>query len=279
MYQPRVETVRLLVRSSPAWFAAAASGGDWIKAPHLHLLNERLIRLASERNQRLLVVWPPRHGKSQFISRYFPAWYLGRYPDRRVILCGYGDNFASEWGRKVRDLLQEYGPDWFGVAVRRDSAAADRWNIDGHEGGMVAVGVGGAIMGKGADLLVLDDVVKSFEEANSEVYRQKTWDWYISTAFTRLEPGGSVLLIMTRWHHDDIAGRLLAQTEMGLDSWEMIRIPALSETRSVWAELTIPMVKAAELGLHDGDRFSSADEYFRIVDRARPIDPGPGADS
>jgi predicted phage terminase large subunit-like protein len=212
-----------------AGFARLASGGRWLLPPHLAVLNRKLMAVASGRCRRLLVTMPPRHGKSQFCSQYYPAFYLGSFPDRRVILASYEADFAAGWGRKVRDLLQEHGPGVFGVSVRRDSTAANRWGVEGRPGGMDTAGVGGPITGKGADLLVIDDPVKNAEEAASPTFRAKTWDWYASTAYTRLEPGGAVVLIQTRWHADDLAGRILAGADSGGEPWDVLNLPALAE--------------------------------------------------
>jgi hypothetical protein len=162
-------------------------------------------------------------------SQYFPAWFLGRYPDKRVILASYEADFAASWGRKVRDVLEGKGGELFGVGVSRGSSAANRWDIAGHLGGMVTAGVGGPITGRGADLLVIDDPVKNAEEAASEVYRNKAWDWYTSTAYTRLEPSAGVVLIQTRWHGDDLAGRVLEHAKDTGESWEVVRFPAFAE--------------------------------------------------
>jgi predicted phage terminase large subunit-like protein len=133
------------------------------------------------------------------------------------------------WGRKVRDLLVEHGPGYFGIAVRRDSTAANRWGIEGHAGGMDTAGVGGAITGKGAHLLIIDDPVKNAEEANSETYRKKAWEWYASTAYTRLEPDGALILIQTRWHADDLAGRVLANADETGERWDVVNLPAVAD--------------------------------------------------
>jgi predicted phage terminase large subunit-like protein len=176
-----------------------------------------------------MVTMPPRHGKSEFASKYFPAWLLGCFPRRRVILASYEANFAASWGRKVRDIINEHGESCFGVRVRNDSSAADRWEIAGHGGGMQTAGVGGPITGKGADLLLIDDPVKNAEEANSETYREKSWDWFTSTAYTRLEPSGAIILIQTRWHGDDLGGRILENAEDSGEAWEVVNLPAIAE--------------------------------------------------
>jgi predicted phage terminase large subunit-like protein len=178
--------------------------------------------------QRLLLFLPPRSGKSELVSRYFPAWLIGLYPDRRVILTSYEADFAASWGRKARDALAEFGS-LFEVAVREDSAAASHWDIKGHAGGMDTAGVGGPITGKGADVLIIDDPIKNSEEADSPTYREKIWDWFQTTAYTRLEPEGAIILIMTRWHPDDLAGRLLKQMESGGEHWDVVSLPAIAE--------------------------------------------------
>jgi predicted phage terminase large subunit-like protein len=159
-------------------------------------------------------------------SRYTPAWFLGRYPNRRVILASYEADYAASWGRKARDLLEEHGSSMFGVHVRQDSHAANRWDLADHAGGMTTAGVGGAITGRGADLLIIDDPVKSVEEAESETYRSRTWDWWRGVALTRLEPGGAVILVMTRWHEDDLAGRILQEDSA---NWRALSLPALAD--------------------------------------------------
>jgi len=169
---------------------------------------------------------PPRHGKSELCSVYLPAWYLGSYPERRIILASYESDFAASWGRRVRDVLEQHGH-LFGVSLRADSAAAYRWDLDGYTGGMIAVGVGGAATGRGADLFIIDDPVKSPEEAQSQTMSRRIWDWYRGVARTRLEPGGAMLLIMTRWSEDDLAGRLLA--DLDGEAWEVLNLPAIAE--------------------------------------------------
>ncbi len=210
----------------PAGLAGYATQGRWVLAPHLELLNRKLVELAAGRIRRLLVTMPPRHGKSETCSVYLPAWYLGSYPERRVILSSYESDFAASWGRRVRDVLEQHGH-LFGVSLRADSSAAHRWDLEAHSGGMIAVGVGGAATGRGADLFIIDDPVKSPEEAQSRTMSQRIWDWYRGVARTRLEPGGAVLLIMTRWSEDDLAGRLLSDPDG--EPWEVLNLPAVAE--------------------------------------------------
>lgn len=192
--------------------AIAAAGGD-----------------VDDRPEILLVELPPRHGKSTEISEYTPAWFVGTFPDRHVILCSYESDFASSWGLKARTILEEHGRDLYGVELNPRSASSKRWGLRGHRGGMITAGVGGPITGMGADLLIIDDPIKNAEQAMSEVIRDKQWDWWLSTARTRLQPGAVVIVLLTRWHQDDIAGRMLASSEDGGDPVTEIRLPAIAE--------------------------------------------------
>lgn len=171
----------------------------------------------------MLVEMPPRHGKSELASHWFPVWYLSLFPENRVILCSYEADFAATWGAKVRDTISEHGSK-LGLSLTRDSTARNRWNLTSG-GGMITAGVRGPITGKGGDLVVVDDPVKNFEEAYSPTIRQRTWDWWTSTLRTRLEPDAVVVVVMTRWHEDDLVGRILDQSR----KWDELRLPAIAE--------------------------------------------------
>ncbi|HLJ10462.1 MAG TPA: hypothetical protein VKU82_04700, partial [Planctomycetaceae bacterium] len=157
-----------------------ASSGKWQIAPHLAHLDKVLLTAIDDARagelEGLVVSMPPQHGKSELCSKYLPAWYLCNHPDRRVILAGYGSDFAAQWGRKARDLVEEWGP-LFKVRVSKSSAAADRWDLSGRDGGMSTAGVGGSLTGKGANLLIVDDPIKNDEEARSPINRQNLWEW------------------------------------------------------------------------------------------------------
>jgi hypothetical protein len=196
-------------------------------------------------------------------SQYFPAWYLGVFPDRRIILASYEADFAASWGRKARDILEEYGPSLFGVGVRRGSSAANRWDLEGKTGGMETAGIGGPITGKGANLLIIDDPVKNPAEALSPLYRQKAWDWYASAAYTRLEPDAAIVVIQTRWHPEDLAGRIVAQASKGGEPFEILNLPALAEQgdilgrqpgEALWPE-RFPAERLAEIRQTQGERW------------------------
>ena len=217
--------------ASPALFARTVTQhlpekSRWKLTPHLQAIDRELTDSIRQGDGRLILSVPPRHGKSELASKYFPAWFVGAFPHRRVILSSYEADFASSWGRKARTLLDEQGHR-FGVKVARDSSAANRWDVEGHGGGMTTAGVGGPITGKGADLLIIDDPVKNYEEAHSQTFRDRAWDWFTSTAYTRLEPGATCVVIMTRWHEDDLVGRI--KTRLGHENWRDVLFPALCE--------------------------------------------------
>lgn len=216
-------------RYSPALLANRLTAGRFTLPTHLRVLGRKLVDVARGRCPRLVVEMPPRHAKSTLCSHWFPVWYLSLFPQNRVILTSYEAGFAASWGRKVRNSIVEHAES-LGVGIADDSAAADDWATD-EGGGMVTAGVGGPITGRGADVFIVDDPVKNAEEANSQTIRDKTWDWWLSTARTRLEPGAAALAVMTRWHEDDLVGRILAGADEDPDGipWEVLRLPALAE--------------------------------------------------
>jgi len=182
---------------------------------------------------RLMILMPPRHGKSELASRMFPAWHLGRNPDHEMIACSYNVSLAMSFSRKVKEVLND--PSYqsvFEARLHPDFQANEEWGLQGTRGGYVAAGVGGGITGKGAHVLLIDDPIKNAEEADSAETREKLWDWYGSTAYTRLAPGGGVLVIQTWWHDDDLAGRLqVAMAEdPDADQFELVKYPAIAES-------------------------------------------------
>lgn len=201
----------------------------WKMPLHLQYIDELLVDLAAGIGQRQLIFAPPRHGKSWLTSHLFPAWYLMTYPDRDVILTSYEADFAASWGRKVRDTMTKWGK-LCGFSVRQDSKAADRWEIAEFGGGMRTAGARGAILGRGAHLFIVDDPVKNAEEALSETYRQKTWDWFNSTAASRFEPGACVVVTQQRWHTRDLGGMLATEQK---DDWRVCDLKAIAEEGDV----------------------------------------------
>jgi predicted phage terminase large subunit-like protein len=206
-----------------------------VSASHHRLIAEKLEAVERGEIDRLMIFMPPRHGKSELASKRFPAWCLGRNPKRQIIAASYNSDLASDFGRNVRNIVAEpeFGQVFKNVGLAPDSQAANRMNTN-HGGTYVAAGVGTAVTGRGADIALIDDPFKDREEADSERRRDVVWDWYRSTLFTRLMPGGAVVVILTRWHEDDLAGRLL---EAEGDQWTVLSMPAINtDGEALWPE-------------------------------------------
>lgn len=212
---------------------------DFTVGAHHKQIAEALESVERGECDRLMIFAPPRHTKSELASRRFPAWYLGRHPERQLIAATYSGDFALDFGRDVRGIVQgeEFRALFPDVTLAADSQAANRWHT--NKGGVsVYVGVGGPITGRGAHVALIDDPFKNREEADSEVRRETVWKWYTSTLRTRLMPGGAIVLILTRWHEDDLAGRLL---EKQRNEWKVIELPAVpdegtAKERALWPE-------------------------------------------
>ena len=211
-----------------------ATDPEFVSNWHLELIANKLQEIESgkfiERGKKILIVqMPPRHGKSLTTTINFPAWFLGRKPTREVITCSYSGDLAQIFGGKTRTKVDspQFKRIFPGVTLKEDEKAKAHW-VTKEEGGYTSVGIGGALTGKGADLLIVDDPIKNKEEAQSRLIRDKHWDFFISTAYTRLEPGGVCVIIITRWHLDDLAGRVLANEELA-KKVELISFPAIAE--------------------------------------------------
>lgn len=212
---------------SPILLAKTATDNQYSAPAHVRLMESEILSGLASGSSRIIVNMPPRHGKSEFISKFLPAWYLMNFPDRRVILTSYESTFAMSWSRKVRELIATLGEKAAGISLDKSNNTQSEFSIAGHSGGMQALGALGAITGKGADLIIIDDPVKNDADANSETIRENTWEWFRSTVFTRLEPGGSIIIAMTRWHEDDLTGKIMSDPAIAKD-WRQIVLPALA---------------------------------------------------
>lgn len=201
--------------------------GRWKRARHLDLICAELEKVLTGETKRLMIFMPPRHGKSMSVTSTFPSYFLGRNPDKRVIEVSYGDDLAKEFGDANRSKIAEHGMELFGVTLSQAQASKVAWNLEGHSGGMISVGVGGGITGKGADLLIVDDPIKNREEAESETYRRKLKAEWESSIYTRLHPGAAVIVILTRWHEADLAGTLLEQNG---EEWKVLSLPCVCDS-------------------------------------------------
>lgn len=221
------ETAR--IKNSYEAYCEHVHRGRWKPARHLKPVCEALEKVERGEIDRLMIFMPPRHGKSQSTTETFPSFFIGKDSSRRVIEVSYGQSFAQKFGNANRRKLLEFGQKLFGVTLDNTNNSKTNWSIAGQPGGMISVGLGGAITGEGADLLLVDDVVKNRKEADSETMRNRVWDEWTSTLLTRLSPGGRIIVIMTRWHEDDLAGRILAQAEENGEEWTVINLPCEAE--------------------------------------------------
>jgi hypothetical protein len=205
-------------------------------APPHRLIAEQLERVERGEVDRLMLLVPPRHGKSELASRRFPAFYLGKHPERQFISASASGPLAEDFGREVRNIVasEEY-VQLFDTRLAEDSQARGRWNTK-QGGSYYAVGIGGALMGRGAHVALIDDPFANMADARSEAGRKAVWDWYTGTLYNRLEDGGAIVLINHRMHEDDLSGMLLAQQAAGGDAWEVVRMPAIEDGGALWPE-------------------------------------------
>ena len=217
---------------SPATLALADTNGKWSPAKHLMVMTRALVEAWYTPNSRTALIVPFQHGKSVLGSQYFPAWVLLRWPETRVALCSYEEGFAATFGAKVRDVINRFGSA-SGVKLREDSNAKGEWVIDGYGGGMVCKGRGGALTGRPADLLILDDLIKNAEEAQSNTILDSIWDWYCTVAYSRLGPKAPIVIIGTRWCKNDLLGRLEVEEKVGGDKFKRVLFRAIAQENDV----------------------------------------------
>lgn len=226
-----------MARAHPTAWAMYASEGRWKRSYHLQVLSEYLMKVVSGEIKRLCISFPPRHGKSEYVTKYFASWWLGRNPNDEVMIASYAQRITEQWSVASRDLLAAYGKDVFDYAAAARSASS-MWNIRDMQtgkkmrGSMFATGKGGAMTGRGADLLICDDLIRDAEEAANPAIRDKCWDWLRSVAFTRLSPKGRAIIIGTRWHFDDPIGRLerISGTDEEGEPWHFVNFPAIANS-------------------------------------------------
>ena len=196
------------------------------QTPALELIDAAILECLNTPDSRLIISMPPQEGKSQRAAIATPVWQLHRDPDTRIAVASYAQGLANRNGRAIRNAIVTH-PD-LGMAIAADNGAVSEWTLAGHDGGVLSVGRGAGITGRPVDLLIIDDPLKDRAEADSETIRNTCWDWWTDSLSTRLSPGAPVVLILTRWHEEDLAGRLLAAEDGHL--WRVLNIPAQAET-------------------------------------------------
>ena len=202
-----------LCETEPNW------SWDW---PHQRLIYRKLEAVTSGETQRLMIFLPPRHSKSETVTVRYSAWRLEKDRSLNIILGSYNQKLANRFSRKIRRIVE------MRVEMASDRKAAEEWET-AQGGGVRAVGVGAGVTGFGGGLIVIDDPVKSRAEAESSAFRVRVWDWFNDDVYTRLEPGAAIVLIQTRWHEDDLAGRLIGRMNDGGEPWAIVNLPALAE--------------------------------------------------
>lgn len=244
-YQRQIRQIIADWKITPATFAHKISQGSWIPGRWLMYLSAILAKEIAKGGARIIISAPPRHGKSMLTSTYLPAYLLERYPWMSIILATYGAELSVGFGRQVRDIFTDpVNQGLLNTKVRRDAGRVAAFKTQ-FGGGMYSVGLGGPITGRGAHVLLIDDYIKEIKEALSPAYRDYIWNWFVTTAYTRLEPKGSCIIIATRWHTDDLIGRLI-EDQPG--RWKVITLPALCEEQDL-----LPGQEVDIIGRHVGD--------------------------
>ena len=237
----RLEAIKELSRRNLLDFLIFDGNGRYKNARHIQFLTDKAQQFVEDvkngKSPRLFVSMPPRHSKSETMTKKYPAWVIGNNPDFEIIIASYSMDLARDFGKIARDTYREHsksGTGIFNTVIDRDKSAGDNWGILEHRGAVVSTGVGGSATGKGAHIAIIDDPFKNREDANSRLQRDKVWAWYQSTIRTRLAPGGGIIIIQTRWHEDDLVGRIVKEMENGTgETFESIVLPAIAEKNDI----------------------------------------------
>lgn len=245
----RRKLLKFVLRRFPAYQAG------WFHIDLCERLEKFVQAIIRGESPRLLIEVPPRHGKSTLVSENLPPWFMGLMPNAEIIAASYSSSLAFDFSRKVQDIIRD--PDYAvlfpGLTLKEGAESIERWKTN-KDGAYLAAGVGGPVTGRGAHMLLIDDPIKNREDADSLPARNVVWNWYTSTAYTRLAPGGGICVIHTRWHQDDLIGRLREQMREGqkifestgvwpedYDRWEVVSYPAVATEREAHRDIGEPL--------------------------------------
>ena len=206
---------------------AQATNSKTIQTPALDLIDAALVEAFNIPDSRLIICMAPQEGKSVRVANDFPIWCLTQNPDLRIVTASYAQNLANRNGRAIRNRIQTTPS--LDLTIAQDNGAVHEWTLAGHQGGVLSVGIGAGVTGRPADMMIIDDPIKDRKEADSETYRDNVWDWWTDAASARLAPGAPVIVILTRWHQDDLAGRLTERDKEA--GWKVLNIPAQADHR------------------------------------------------
>ena len=215
---------QLLLKGDYLAYLKYVHQGNYQIAPHNTLIAHKLEEVEKGNIKKIMFFLPPRHSKSMTITESFPAYFMLRNPEKRVIEVSYSGDFAEAFGRRNREKLRMCGA-MFGCELDPENRKACDFSIKDHRGGMLSAGIDGQITGKGADLLIVDDPIKNHKEAFSSTMRDKLWNEYLESCNTRLQPGAAIIIVMTRWHSDDLAARIFEHDP----SFEVVNLPAICD--------------------------------------------------
>lgn len=266
--------------ATPTRFAMTVSkdfmGQQYVPYPWILWTEKKILEAIADPAERFIILnVPPQSGKTTTFGMFLPGWYLGMYPNRQVIFVTYSETYSESWGLKTRNLLNTYGKKYFGVEVSNHQAAANNWKTSQGFGGMLSVGIGGGITGNPGHLIIIDDVIKTMEEASSVTLKRKHLAEYDGSISTRFQPGSTVLITATRFAEDDLSGALIDRMDKegyDGDKWEVISIPAIAEPpddlsddeREQWVDF---------LGRHAGEALEGRYTRAFYEKRKASIDP------
>ncbi|AIW03687.1 terminase large subunit [Bacillus phage Pookie] len=239
-----IEAQKELARRNYGDYVTYVHQGRYVHARHTLFITDVLQRAIENKkkmrsgeieteNQYIMINMPPRHGKSMTATETYPSYYLGHFPEDRVIEISYNDTFAKKFGKKNKEKVRQFGADLFGVNLSKRATATDTWYLENEIGGMLSRGALAGITGEGADLMLIDDPIKNREEADSETHREKLWNEWVDSFSSRLHPGAIVIIILTRWHEDDLQGRLLSKEYGEPLPWQVYNFPLEADEKHV----------------------------------------------